>query len=158
MWKNAEDFLRKDKHIAPLIQKWGSCTISPIKKNKYFEDLVDAICSQQLSVKAAKTILTSHSQAGNRFHSQGAMEISKERLNGILKLKEELERIKDRKELYFTEVPCYIKTDKTEFYLVKNAILITGVKLVSLQSELGKEIINKQAGDTVNGFKILEMQ
>lgn len=56
MWKEAEDFLRKDKRIAPLIQKWGSCTISPIKKNKYFEDLVDAICSQQLSVKAAKTI------------------------------------------------------------------------------------------------------
>lgn len=56
MWKEAEEFLRKDKHISPLIQKWGSCTIYPIKKEKYFEDLVDAICSQQLSIKAAKTI------------------------------------------------------------------------------------------------------
>lgn len=56
MWKEAEEFLRKDKHISLLIQKWGSCTITPINKEKYFEDLVDAVCSQQLSIKAAKTI------------------------------------------------------------------------------------------------------
>jgi hypothetical protein len=122
------------------------------KAQKYYD------ATKESAHEIAKTALTSHSQAGDRFHSQGAMEISKERLNGILKLKEELERIKDRIELEFTEVPCYIKTDKTDFYLVKNAILITGVKLVSLQSELGKEIINKQVGDMVNGFKILEIQ
>lgn len=56
MWKKAENKLQKDKYIGPLIQKWGSCTIRPIKKSLYFEDLVDAICSQQLSGKAAKTI------------------------------------------------------------------------------------------------------
>ena len=56
MWKEAEKFLGKDKYIGPVIQKWGSCTIKPLKKEKYFEDLVDAICSQQLSGKAAKTI------------------------------------------------------------------------------------------------------
>ncbi len=56
MWKEAENKLQKDKYIGPLIQKWGSCTIKPISKLKYFEDLVDAICSQQLSGKAAKTI------------------------------------------------------------------------------------------------------
>lgn len=56
MWKEAEEFLENDKHIGPLIQKWGSCTIKPIKKSLYFEDLVDAICSQQLSGKAAETI------------------------------------------------------------------------------------------------------
>lgn len=56
MWLDAEEFLNKDKFIGPLIQKWGHCTIKPIKKTKYFEDLVDAICSQQLSGKAAKTI------------------------------------------------------------------------------------------------------
>lgn len=56
MWKEAENKLQKDKYVGPLIQKWGSCTIKPISKSKYFEDLVDAICSQQLSGKAAKTI------------------------------------------------------------------------------------------------------
>lgn len=56
MWKDAEEFLAEDKYIGPLIKKWGSCTIKPTSKHKYFENLVDAICSQQLSGKAAKTI------------------------------------------------------------------------------------------------------
>lgn len=56
MWDGANNFLLKDKYIAPLIKKWGKCNIKPIKKSLYFEDLVDAICSQQLSGKAAKTI------------------------------------------------------------------------------------------------------
>jgi DNA-3-methyladenine glycosylase II len=56
MFEEAEEFLKKDKYIAPLVKKWGSCTIKPIAKEKYFKDLVDAICSQQLSIKAAKTI------------------------------------------------------------------------------------------------------
>ena len=57
-WIEAERLLSKDKYIGPLIKKWKHCTIKPIKKQKYFEDLVDAICSQQLSGKAAKTIFT----------------------------------------------------------------------------------------------------
>ncbi len=56
MWQDAEEFLSKDKFIGPLIKKWGSCTIRPTSKHKYFENLVGAICSQQLSGKAAKTI------------------------------------------------------------------------------------------------------
>jgi DNA-3-methyladenine glycosylase II len=56
MWKDAEKFLQNDKHLGALIKKWGHCTIRPIKKSLYFEDLVDAICSQQLSGKAASTI------------------------------------------------------------------------------------------------------
>jgi 3-methyladenine DNA glycosylase/8-oxoguanine DNA glycosylase len=56
MWREAEEFLSKDKYVAPLIEKWGHCTIKPIKKIQYFADLVNAICSQQLSGKAAETI------------------------------------------------------------------------------------------------------
>lgn len=56
MWEKAEEFLLSDKYIAPLVEKWGYCRIKPIRKALYFEDLVDAITSQQLSGKAAKTI------------------------------------------------------------------------------------------------------
>ena len=56
MWKTAEKFLLKDKIIGPLIKKYGHCKIVPGKKKDYFIDLVDAITSQQLSGKAAKTI------------------------------------------------------------------------------------------------------
>lgn len=56
MWADAEEFLLKDKYLGPLVTKWGSCTIKSGKKKDYFVDLVDAICSQQLSGRAASTI------------------------------------------------------------------------------------------------------
>lgn len=56
MWQEAQKFLLTDKYAASLILKWGDCTIKPIPKSWFFADLVDAICSQQLSGKAAKTI------------------------------------------------------------------------------------------------------
>jgi len=56
MWLKAEEFLAKDKYLGPLVAKYGHCKIRPRPKNKYFIDLVDAIVSQQLSVKAAATI------------------------------------------------------------------------------------------------------
>lgn len=52
----AEKFLSKDKYLKGVIKKHGPCTIKPINKKEYFPDLVDAICSQQLSGKAAATI------------------------------------------------------------------------------------------------------
>ena len=56
MWNEAEKYLSKDKRLKVLIKKYGPCIIKPLKKSEYFSDLVDAICSQQLSGKAAKTI------------------------------------------------------------------------------------------------------
>ncbi len=56
MWDDAEKFLLQDKYIAPLIKKWGSCTIRKGSKTKYFADLLEAITNQQLSGKAASTI------------------------------------------------------------------------------------------------------
>lgn len=56
MWKKAEKLLLKDKFVGPLIKKYGECKLTPGKKENYFIDLVEAICSQQLSGKAAATI------------------------------------------------------------------------------------------------------
>lgn len=56
MWQEAQETLSKDKFIGPLIVKYGPCQIKKLKKSQYFEDLVSAICGQQLSVKAASTI------------------------------------------------------------------------------------------------------
>jgi DNA-3-methyladenine glycosylase II len=57
MWTKAQNQLKKDKYISPLIGKYGSCTITPSKKEKYFEDLFESIVQQQLSITAARTIL-----------------------------------------------------------------------------------------------------
>lgn len=56
MWQKAKSFLLKDKIIGSLIEKYGDCKLKPSKKTNYFIDLVEAICSQQLSGKAAATI------------------------------------------------------------------------------------------------------
>ena len=56
MWKEAEDFLLRDKKIAPLVIKWGSCRIKKRPQKYYFEDLVASITEQQLSGKAAEVI------------------------------------------------------------------------------------------------------
>ncbi len=56
MWREAEKFLLKDKDIAPLIKKWGHCTIKKSPRQRYFRDLLEAIVNQQLSGKAASTI------------------------------------------------------------------------------------------------------
>ena len=81
MWIDAERFLKKDKYIAPLIKKWGSCTIKPLPSSVYFEDLVDAICSQQLSGKAAKTIFSRvKEKLGGKLAPEPIIEIDTEEL------------------------------------------------------------------------------
>lgn len=45
---------KRDVILAPIIAKYGLCTIQPHKN--YYQELVDSIISQQLSVKAAAAI------------------------------------------------------------------------------------------------------
>jgi DNA-3-methyladenine glycosylase II len=56
MWNEAEKYLGKDKHIGPLIKKWGHCTIAPKTHMDYFQGLVGDIVGQQLSGRVADVI------------------------------------------------------------------------------------------------------
>lgn len=56
MWNEAEKYLLKDKYVSPLIKKHGHCKLKPRNEKYYFEDLIDAIVQQQLSMKAASLI------------------------------------------------------------------------------------------------------
>lgn len=54
-YKEAADHLSKhDPILAPVIAKYGLCTIKP--HTGYYQDLVESIIGQQLSVKAAASI------------------------------------------------------------------------------------------------------
>jgi len=77
MWKEAEEFLAKDKYIAPLITKYGHCTLKPRRKKYYFEDLVDAIVQQQLSMKAASAIFNRVKETIYRNYELGIMNYGK---------------------------------------------------------------------------------
>lgn len=50
----ADHLCQHDKVLAPIIERVGPCTIRP--HTDYFWELVDSIISQQLSVKAARSI------------------------------------------------------------------------------------------------------
>lgn len=52
--KAAEHLAKHDPALGPVIQSVGLCTIRPHKN--YYQELVDSIISQQLSIKAAATI------------------------------------------------------------------------------------------------------
>lgn len=54
MQKAAAHLSRNDPVLKPIIKRAGLCTIRPHKD--YYWELVDSIISQQLSVKAARTI------------------------------------------------------------------------------------------------------
>jgi DNA-3-methyladenine glycosylase II len=54
MQQAADHLATNDPELAKIIPLYGLCTIKPHKN--YYQELVDAIISQQLSVKAASTI------------------------------------------------------------------------------------------------------
>jgi DNA-3-methyladenine glycosylase II len=56
MQKAADHLTANDPILAPIIKRAGLCTIRPVKSEDYYWELVDAIISQQLSVKAARSI------------------------------------------------------------------------------------------------------
>lgn len=52
--KAATYLAQHDEKLAPVIAQYGLCTIRP--HTNYYQELIDSIISQQLSVKAAATI------------------------------------------------------------------------------------------------------
>ncbi len=95
MWKEAEEFLSKDKYIGPLIKKYGPCKISPLKPSKYFIDLVESIVSQQLSGKAAKTIFGRVKEGVGEVTPENILKVSDEKFRSFGLSRQKLSYIKD---------------------------------------------------------------
>ncbi len=53
--REAEAFLRCCKHLGPVVEEHGACTLNP-SGNDPFDTLVTSIISQQISIKAADSI------------------------------------------------------------------------------------------------------
>jgi len=67
----ADHLVKADPFLAPIIKKAGLPTITPHKN--YYQELVESIVSQQLSVKAARTIMNRFLDLfpGDEFPSPG---------------------------------------------------------------------------------------
>lgn len=81
MWRKAEKFLSKDKHIGPLIKKWGHCTIRPRVHKDYFQSLCGEIIGQQLSGRVADVIFDRFEKAlKSKITPEGILKIDGQKL------------------------------------------------------------------------------
>ncbi|OGM14887.1 hypothetical protein A3A76_02045 [Candidatus Woesebacteria bacterium RIFCSPLOWO2_01_FULL_39_23] len=105
MWKDAEEFLLKDKYIAPLIKKYGHCKIKPRVHVDYFQGLVGEIIGQQLSGRVADVIFERlKSKARGRLTPRKILALSDQSLRDcgmawakVRSIKDLAERVRDRK-------------------------------------------------------------
>lgn len=91
--------------------------------------------AKKSALEIAKSASLSPSQAGDRFHSQGAADLAKERLDSIIALKNEIE-LKGE-----SVVKNY---EGKEMILVDNPIMISGFLVVSTKSPLGQKLSNEK--------------
>lgn len=80
MWKSAQKELLKDKHIGPLIKKYGDCTIKVKQHKDYFESLCGSIVSQQLSGRVADVIFERFRKAVGEIKPENILKTSDETL------------------------------------------------------------------------------
>jgi len=91
--------------------------------------------SKKSAQEIARSAGLSPSQAGDRYHSQGTLDLARERYEAILALKKEVE---DK-----LETICTQHNDQ-EIFLVNNPVLISGFTIVSTKSPLGIKILNEK--------------
>ena len=82
--------------------------------------------------EVAASAALSPSQAGDRFHSQSAADLAKQRLDSLKKLEAEVK----------SGFVRYVKKEGEELFVVKNVAHVSGVKLVSAESPIGKGLLN----------------
>lgn len=109
----------------------------------------------------ARAAVGSFSQSGDIEHSRNQSYLALEHLGRLRKLYEEIKGEIEKDIPEKVRPPCFLKIDiegkVEEFFLVKNPVLISGVKLVSSKSPLGQELLGKKAGDKVGGKTIKEI-
>lgn len=91
--------------------------------------------AKESAEEIAASAAASPSQAGDRYHSQGTADIAKQKLNNILSLEKELEEKKEK--------VCFEHQGEI-VYVVDNPVLITGFKIISSNSPLGKKILKSK--------------
>lgn len=88
--------------------------------------------TKKAAQEVAASAAASPSQSGDRFHSQGAADLAKQKYEAVLALKNEI----DQK----GEKVCVDHGGET-LYLVDNPIMISGLKIVSTKSPLSLKLL-----------------
>lgn len=98
----------------------------------------------------SQSAITSMSAAGDRYHAEKNAEVNKIRLENLIKLKVELEAGVEKEKPEVVEAPCAVcvKVNGGDdcYIFVQNTVNMEGIKFVSPDSLIGKEIAGKKVG------------
>lgn len=162
MWDKAEKFLASDKYISPLIKKYGSCKIKPNKKESYFLDLVESIMFQQLSGKAAETILQRFKKGlGGKITPEKTLKIKDEEFRSWGVSRQKLSYLRDLSEHVIQNKLEIKKLDKlSDEKVIEELVAVKGIGVWTAQMflmfTLGRPDIFPVADLGIKrGFKIL---
>lgn len=108
--------------------------------------------TNQAANEIARASANSPSQSGDREHSRNQAIITKEKLEKLEKLKDEINEALSKEIPIKVVGPCFVEVKYSSgvtdsFYLVKNPSFLTNVKVVSSESPLGKALIGKHANE-----------
>ncbi len=117
--------------------------------------------------ETSKTAAGSWSAGGDREYTANQAMISKNALDQVVKLRDEIKKAIKLPLPEVVTVPCYVETkidDKNiKFYLVENVVNLSNARLVSSNSPLGKRLEGKKIGDSssaksgLSGIKVIEI-
>jgi hypothetical protein len=108
--------------------------------------------TQRSASEIARSAANSPSQSGDRTHAEGQALITAQSLQKLEDLKSEVKESVNKPAQNIVQSPCFLEviyddglTDS--FYLVETPVNIGGIKLVSVDSLLGKSVLNKNNED-----------
>jgi len=131
----------KLKKLLKAIDKKVKVSEANLKENKVSADLT------------SKTAGASWSAAGEREYTAGQLEINQKVFDQIIKLQREIAKQVESEIPEKVETPCYvvIRSNKgtNNIFIVKNVTSINGFNLVSSESPMGKALIGRKVGDTL---------
>lgn len=102
-----------------------------------------------------------YSIAGDVEHVRNTAKLSHDRLQKLLTLKDELDKSSAVAPVTANPI-CFVTIEsggeQKSFYLVKNAVYVSGLSLISPNAPLGISLIGKKVGDTSHLGKILSIE
>lgn len=101
--------------------------------------------------ETAKSTVSSWSAGGDRFHTRSQSEAAEEICRKITSLKRKVEEEVTKPVSERISDPCFVdlilNEEREEFYLVDQVVNLTGIKIISTESLLGKSLMGKKINE-----------
>lgn len=110
--------------------------------------------AKESAMEIARAAALSPSQSGDRVHSENQAKITAEAFIKLKHLHDEIDKSLNKSVPEKIEPVCFVNG---EFYFVTTPIYLPGIKLVSVESPLGRKLLGKKVGDKIK-FQLSSFQ